>query len=32
VKVEALNRKACPDWHTGHGGASWIFADEIIVR
>ncbi len=32
VKVEAVNRKECPGWHTGHGGASWISADEIIVK
>ncbi len=32
VKVEAVNRKICPEWHQGHPGRSWIFADEIIVR
>lgn len=32
VRVEAMNMKTCPEWHQGHPGKSWIFADEIIVR
>ncbi len=32
VKVEAVNRKVCPEWHQGHPGLCWIFADEVIVR
>ncbi len=32
VRVEAVNMKVCPEWHQGHPGRSWIFADEIIVR
>lgn len=32
VKVEAINRGPCPDWHLGAGGASWIFVDEIVIN
>jgi len=32
VRVQAINRKACPDWHDGAGGKAWIFADEIIIN
>jgi hypothetical protein len=21
-----------PDWHLGHGGKSWIFADEVLIE
>lgn len=32
VRVKAVSRKTCPDWHIGAGGPSWIFADEIVVQ
>ena len=32
VRVQAINRKICPDWHDGAGGKAWIFADEIVIR
>jgi hexosaminidase len=32
VRVQAINRKICPDWHDGAGGKAWIFADEIIIN
>ena len=32
VRVQAINRKICPDWHDGTGGKAWIFADEIVVK
>ncbi|MFZ4462381.1 MAG: GH92 family glycosyl hydrolase [Bacteroidales bacterium] len=32
VRVKAVNRGVCPDWHPGKGEKSWIFADEIEIR
>ena len=32
VRVQAINRKTCPDWHDAAGGKAWIFADEIVIR
>jgi hexosaminidase len=32
VRVVARSVGTCPDWHPGAGGATWIFADELIVR
>ncbi len=32
VKVVAINRGVCPDWHKGAGNKAWIFADEIVVE
>ena len=32
VKVQAINRKTCPEWHVGAGEKAWIFADEIVVE
>lgn len=32
VKITAPNFGPCPDWHLGAGGASWLFADEIVVE
>ena len=32
IKVMAKNAGPCPDWHIGKGGASWIFADEILIE
>ena len=31
VKVVAQNYGACPDWHLGDGGTSWLFFDEILI-
>ena len=32
VKVIAINRGTCPDWHPGAGSKAWIFADEILIE
>ncbi len=32
IRIQAINRKTCPDWHDGAGGKAWIFADEIVVE
>ena len=32
VKIQAINRKTCPEWHVGAGEKAWIFADEIVVE
>jgi len=32
IKVKTQNIIACPDWHKGAGGMSWIFTDEVEVR
>ena len=32
VRVKGLNINECPDFHPGAGGASWVFADEIIIK
>ena len=32
VTVKANNYGACPDWHLGAGGTTWLFADEIIIK
>jgi predicted alpha-1,2-mannosidase len=32
LKIEAINRKACPPWHVGAGDKAWIFTDEISVE
>ena len=32
LKVLAKNIGACPDWHKGAGGKSWLFVDEIIIE
>jgi predicted alpha-1,2-mannosidase len=32
LRVVAVNRGHCPDWHLGAGGESWVFADEITVK
>ena len=31
IKVRAKNYGACPEWHLGAGGKTWIFADEIVI-
>jgi hexosaminidase len=32
IKVQAKNIGVCPEWHSGAGQPSWIFADEISVN
>ncbi len=32
VKVIAKNAGPCPEWHKGKGGATWVFADEILIE
>jgi len=32
IKVTAEYYGECPEWHLGHGGKSWLFADEIVVE
>jgi Domain of unknown function (DUF4838)/Glycosyl hydrolase family 67 N-terminus/F5/8 type C domain len=32
IKVTAVSRKVCPDWHIGAGGKAWLFIDEIVVK
>ncbi len=32
LKVKALNRGLCPEWHPGAGGKAWLFIDEITVE
>jgi len=31
VRIVAESYGTIPDWHPGHGGAAWIFVDEIRV-
>lgn len=32
VRIKAEQFGVCPKWHLGAGGATWIFADEIIIE
>ncbi|MAQ88148.1 MAG: beta-N-acetylhexosaminidase [Candidatus Marinimicrobia bacterium] len=32
VRVRAINRGGCPEWHPGAGSKTWLFSDEIIVE
>ena len=32
IRVIAVNRGTCPDWHPGSGGKTWVFSDEIIIE
>jgi arylsulfatase A-like enzyme len=32
IRIKASNSGPCPSWHTGAGGKSWLFVDEITVR
>lgn len=32
IRVRAINRGTCPEWHIGAGEKAWIFADEITVE
>ena len=31
IKVKVKNQKVCPEWHTGSGGKTWLFMDEINI-
>ena len=32
IRIQAVNRKICPEWHGGANGMAWVFADEIIIN
>jgi predicted alpha-1,2-mannosidase len=32
VAITAKSAGSCPDWHPGKGGATWIFADEVLIE
>ena len=32
IRVQAINRKICPEWHKGANGMAWVFIDEIIIN
>ena len=32
VRVTAISRLTCPDWHIGAGQKAWIFADEVVIH
>lgn len=32
VRVRAKQFGECPEWHLGAGGATWLFADEIVIE
>ena len=32
ILITAHNRKKCPTWHAGSGGAAWIFSDEVVIE
>jgi len=32
LKIRAVNRKICPDWHRGHGKPAFISVDELTVE
>jgi hypothetical protein len=32
MKITAISRKTCPDWHRGAGQPAWIFIDEVVVE
>jgi predicted alpha-1,2-mannosidase len=31
IRIRAVNRGTCPEWHVGAGEKAWIFVDEISV-
>ncbi len=31
IRFDARNKGKCPEWHIGHGGKAWLFADELVV-
>ncbi len=32
LKITAISKKTCPDWHRGAGQPAWIFVDELVVE
>jgi hypothetical protein len=32
VRIRAVNRRMCPEWHRGAGGKAWLFIDEIEIE
>lgn len=32
LRIRAVNRRVCPDWHDAPGEKAWLFASELIVR
>ena len=32
IKIFAKSVIVCPEWHIGHGGKAWVFADEVIIK
>ncbi|MCB9503814.1 MAG: sulfatase-like hydrolase/transferase [Deferribacteres bacterium] len=32
IRIYAKNAGVCPAWHSGAGGKTWIFVDEIVVE
>lgn len=32
VRIHAVSRRVCPDWHPEAGHACWLYADQIVVR
>jgi len=32
VRLVAHSYGTIPDWHPGHGGAAYIFVDEILIE
>ena len=32
IKIQAVNRGICPEWHVGAGDKAWIFVDEITIE
>jgi hypothetical protein len=32
MKITAISRKTCPEWHRGAGQPAWIFIDEVVVE
>jgi predicted alpha-1,2-mannosidase len=32
IRVYAVNRGVCPDWHPGAGKKAWLFTDEIEIE
>lgn len=32
VKIVASAMHQCPEWHSGAGGKTWLFLDEIIIK
>lgn len=32
IRVTAVNRGICPDWHDAPGEPAWLFCDELVLR